>query len=333
MLSPDTKNKLKDFLMAIANGELAVEKRRQSLAMLGDFEPYSAFIRIDRNGDNIIDAGDVAQFLAENQRMQFTPRDCLLVVKYFDIDQDGGLNYTEFLQMVLPCDDLVLRAEASQRQAGAHVNRYAEGERVYTSYSVERALSDFLEQEIHLHLQLESLKCQLHSKFDWNMHNAFACVDVTREGFLNYRNIQEFLRMSGQFASDEQVIAMVRRLDADADQMVQFPEFCEILTPGGAVATAREGNPYSIKSVVRRNKHKKNLSESTGRRSSKSPYRSASVRKSQRTKSTKQRYPQGDSPLRAKSTSNRMSMPRRDMSSKRTVSFAHPVKRPAGPPR
>ena len=49
--------------MAVANGELAVEKRRQALAGLVDFEPYSSFVRIDRNGDNIIDSADVAHFL------------------------------------------------------------------------------------------------------------------------------------------------------------------------------------------------------------------------------------------------------------------------------
>ena len=92
--------------------------------------------------------------------------------------------------MILPCDDLILRAEASQRQAGANINKYADGERVYTTYSVERALSDFIECEIHLHLQLESSKSHLHSKHDWSMHGAFQCMDVTREGFLNYRNIQ-----------------------------------------------------------------------------------------------------------------------------------------------
>lgn len=74
------------------------------------------------------------------------------MIKYFDIDMDGGLNYTEFLQMILPCDDLILRAEASQRQAGANINKYADGERVFTTYSVERAICDFLEAEIHLHL-------------------------------------------------------------------------------------------------------------------------------------------------------------------------------------
>ena len=122
--------------------------------------------------------------------------------------------------MTLPCDDLVLRAEASQRQAGQNINRYADGERVFTSYTVERGLSDFLEREIHLHLQLESLKHQLQSKFDWNLHSAFQCVDTTREGFLSYRNIQTFLRLNGQFGADEQIIAMVRRMDADADQVV-----------------------------------------------------------------------------------------------------------------
>lgn len=155
------------------------------------------------------------------------------------------------------------------------------------------------------------------------MHNAFAAVDVSQEGFLNYRNIQAFLRMHGQFASDEQVIAMVRRLDADADQMVQFPEFCELLNPVN-VGPAYDSNPYSLKTAIRRNKDKKNLSESTaGRRVAKSANRSASVRKSARAKSAKKRYPNGDSPLRTKSASNRMNMPRyRENSNRRTVSFA-----------
>lgn len=76
MLSPDTQFKLKDFLMAIAHGELAVEKMRQKLAHIPEFEAYSSFVRIDRNGDNIIDANDVAQFLSENQKSMFSYKDC-----------------------------------------------------------------------------------------------------------------------------------------------------------------------------------------------------------------------------------------------------------------
>ena len=45
--------------MAIANGELSIESRRQGLASDHEFEPYSAFVRMDRNQDGLLDAGDI----------------------------------------------------------------------------------------------------------------------------------------------------------------------------------------------------------------------------------------------------------------------------------
>jgi len=35
------------------------------------------------------------------------------MIKYFDLDGDELLNYHDFLQMVLPCDDAYLRAAVS----------------------------------------------------------------------------------------------------------------------------------------------------------------------------------------------------------------------------
>lgn len=82
--------------------------------------------------------------------------------------------------------------------------------------------------------------------------------------------------MQGQMASDEMVIAMVRRLDADADQIVQFTEFCELFNPVNP-QNHFESNPFALKNVIRRNKFKSNISEgSVGRANSRSPYRSAS---------------------------------------------------------
>lgn len=71
----------------------------------------------------------------------------------------------------------------------------------------------------------------MRSRFDWDLNAAFSAVDTTREGFLNSRNIQSFLRQNGHFATDEEIIAIVRRLDADADQIIKFPEFCEGISP------------------------------------------------------------------------------------------------------
>lgn len=61
------------------------------------------------------------------------------------------------------------------------------------------------------------MKQQLHSRYDWNVTQAFNYIDSTHDGFINHRNIQIFLKDLGYFVSDQHVIAIVRRLDSDAD--------------------------------------------------------------------------------------------------------------------
>jgi Ca2+-binding EF-hand superfamily protein len=159
--------------------------------------------------------------LLDNGVRQFTVRDCELLVAYFDIDQDGLLSYTEFMQMVLPCDNLMLRSEASQREPLGLDARGA------LSPQVERLLANFFEGEVGLHSKTDRLKTELHSRFDWNPSSVFNFMDATHDGFLNYRNLQLFLKGQGYFATDEELIAIIRRLDADADQKVTYQEFCE----------------------------------------------------------------------------------------------------------
>lgn len=68
-------------------------------------------------------------------------------------------------------------------------------------------------------------------RFDWNTLDAYNEIDTTHEGFLNHRNIQTFLRLNGHVASDSELIAIVRRMDSDADQRISFDEFREAASP------------------------------------------------------------------------------------------------------
>jgi hypothetical protein len=47
-LSYDTKLKIKDLFLCYAEDEIALEKLRQVLCSMKEFEPYAAFKRIDR---------------------------------------------------------------------------------------------------------------------------------------------------------------------------------------------------------------------------------------------------------------------------------------------
>ena len=59
MVGYDSKLKLKELLLFIAEQELSIEKMRQILASIRDFEPYAAFKRIDRNGNSYIGTKEI----------------------------------------------------------------------------------------------------------------------------------------------------------------------------------------------------------------------------------------------------------------------------------
>ena len=89
----------------MAELELNVEMYRQKLASLYDFEPYAAFCRIDTDGDKEIFTIDFYNFLQENDRTQFSIKDCQLMFQFYDVDSGGSLSYDEFMKFILPCDE------------------------------------------------------------------------------------------------------------------------------------------------------------------------------------------------------------------------------------
>jgi len=58
-----TKSKLGELLLCVAEEELLIERHRQALASLPEFEPYAAFTRIDRDRKDAIAARDLVSFI------------------------------------------------------------------------------------------------------------------------------------------------------------------------------------------------------------------------------------------------------------------------------
>lgn len=62
-LSSMVKSKLGELLLNVAEEELMIERQRQQLASLREFEPYSAFTRIDRDRKEYISTRDLVSFI------------------------------------------------------------------------------------------------------------------------------------------------------------------------------------------------------------------------------------------------------------------------------
>jgi hypothetical protein len=62
-LSHEMQQLLKRLLLTISKGEKSIEKQRQKLASLEYFEPYAAFMRIDRDQNSLINSVEILRFL------------------------------------------------------------------------------------------------------------------------------------------------------------------------------------------------------------------------------------------------------------------------------
>ena len=110
-LSKEANLLLADLLVTMSKYEQKIELKRQYLATNENFEPYSAFQRLDRNESGFLSSKEFLNYIRDNGlASNVTEADCYYLVKFFDSDLDGRLHYPDFMQIILPCANSRLRA-------------------------------------------------------------------------------------------------------------------------------------------------------------------------------------------------------------------------------
>lgn len=66
-------------------------------------------------------------------------------------------------------------------------------------------------------------------RHDFSTYACFRAVDDHNEGDVNPDNLRAFIKNNGYYPSEDEVIAIVRRLDVDADCKINYAEFSEAI--------------------------------------------------------------------------------------------------------
>lgn len=186
-----------------------------------------------------MDKTALCQFCRENGFRELEPEDFTAFVRYFDLDGDKKLNYHDFIQVLLPCENAFLRAAATQRPN----NEVPKGE--FLHKSVERALSQLIFKEVRYQLKVDQLKRQLENQYDFSFKKAFQAIDDWTYGYLDRNNIKRFLRSAGHVATSSELTAILRRFDMDGDAKINYKEFEMGFKSGLTVFSKEKNRPKS----------------------------------------------------------------------------------------
>ena len=126
------------------------------------------------------------------------------------------LDYNDLLQLVMPCDNQILRSTLAQRPI------YQVEEGAFLSADIEKELTRLFEKEIAFNRVTEDLKQRLTSQKDFEWEKAFKAVDHWNYGFIDRKNLTTYLRQSGAKVSSSDILAIIRRLDLDCDARLTF---------------------------------------------------------------------------------------------------------------
>lgn len=95
MLGYESESRLKNLLVAVGDGERALEAARQRLCAIRDFAPHSAFQRLDRDASNSVTACELLNYMRDHRNFTVSETECFRLVKFFDSDDDGRLTFQE----------------------------------------------------------------------------------------------------------------------------------------------------------------------------------------------------------------------------------------------
>ena len=117
------------------------------------------------------------------------------------------------------------------RAAIAQRDIYEVSKHDYLDAEIEAELTRLFEKEIALNRVTEELKQEMDATKSFTVSKAFDAIDDWNYGYVDKKNLKSFLRKHNYIASTAECMAIIRRLDLDADARLSKQEFSNGLRP------------------------------------------------------------------------------------------------------
>ena len=159
-------------------------------------------------------------FLQDNYVKNPTIEECQAVIGEFDSSGDGSMQYEEFLNAVLPATNQSLRDYCMYGRRMP----YPRGQ---LPISVSSLATRIFEREISLHTKRNESKNDLFKNMDHQKLKTFHDIS-NGQTFISMSDLIQYMETNGFYPRTEDLEAILRRCDHDADRALSYEEFCEV---------------------------------------------------------------------------------------------------------
>jgi len=208
MLSEETQNLLARILLALAEGERGVEEARKEICTEDNYDIQAIFRTLDNNGDNHITPKDIQNYLASHG-LEVNLIEVKFFLLFYDQDHDLTLTYGEIFKIIHPGREF------------PRLPKYRRDEEL--NVRVDRKLYNLLEKEIIMARIVLALLDDIKHKGDFDIHNCFHALKYY--ACITGDSINVFLKNCGMNPTAGDIRAIVKRLDINKDEIIDFCEF------------------------------------------------------------------------------------------------------------
>ena len=213
MISKEMKNSLMKFFSELISCEKSSQINRQILCESADFDAYQIFNNLKSDNNNIT-LLDIKKYLNENG-IEITDQEAKLIILFYDINSDGNLSYDEFINLV--------RSEKSSFNIKSF--RIQDSN---LSFNINYSLCKLFQKEIEVSKRIFSSLKQLRNKKDFNIHNLYHIMKSNT--FITEQSLKNFLSENNFDFIDSDIKLLMRRLDLNKDNKIDFCEFHSLLS-------------------------------------------------------------------------------------------------------
>ena len=215
---PYEQKQFNDFLKKLKEIESKIEDAKISLAINPDFNCEDAFRLFESNDKGFLDKNDIKEGL--NLICIFpTQKELNLLMKRFDLQKNGFLNYADFFDMVVPFEKSYRQRVESRPPRSCCPCRSPEvfsNKTIYYLKNLFNLIINFENEINNYRRNLGTLRLKL--------NDIFALLDKDGKGFFENKEMMEYFDNNGLLQNIRDADLLFIRLDKNRNGKIDFPE-------------------------------------------------------------------------------------------------------------